>query len=306
MKRISLAVLELGYQPNRVAQSLKGGASGIVGMIIPQLSDMFFSKCAEAVESVTKERGTLLVLVASHDEDEAVLGSFQRLLLHQIDGLILARSDLKNNVLKETLRQSRVPIVGIDRPLTDVGCSSLLCANFEGAHMATEHLLQHGYSKIINVQVRPELYTMEERLRGYRSAMQAARKKQIAETIASREDAVEVLKRHLTGRDLPVGIFANNNLTARYLCEATHVLKVSIPDEIAILSFDDFDLADTLTPPMSVVQQPIEELGRAAATLLFEQIPSWKDRPKDHRVTPVELSPKLVIRESCGCHLNGV
>ncbi len=82
MKRILDVVLDLGYQPNRVAQSLKGASSGIVGMIVPSLSDMFFSKCAEAVESVTRERDALLVLVASHDEDTNVLSSFQRLLLH--------------------------------------------------------------------------------------------------------------------------------------------------------------------------------------------------------------------------------
>jgi len=301
MKRISVAILELGYRPNRVAQSLKGGSSGIVGMIVPSLSDMFFSKCAEAVESVTTEHGALLVLVASHDEDQAVLSSFQRLMLHHIDGLILAPSELKDAVLKESLRQSRVPIVSIDRPLTDIGYSSLLCANFEGARLATEHLLQHGYGKIVSVQVKPELYTMEERLRGYCSAMADRHKRPVAEVIESRQDAVEVLKRHVAQGDLPVGVFAGNNLTARYLYEATHVLRISIPHEVAILSFDDFDLADTLTPPISVVQQPIEELGRAAAKLLFQQIPDWNHRQQGERPAAIQLSPKLVIRGSCGC-----
>lgn len=305
MKRISVAVLELGYQPNRVAQSLKSGSSGIVGMIVPSLSDMFFSKCAEAVESVTTEHGALLVVVASHDEDQAVLSSFQRLMLHHIDGLILAPSELKNDFLKESLRQSRVPIVGIDRPLSDIGYSSLLCANFDGARVATEHLLQHGYRKIVSVQVKPELYTMGERLRGYCSAMAEKHKSPIVETIENRQDAVEVLRRHLVQKDLPVGVFAGNNLTARYLYEATHVLEVSIPHEVAILSFDDFDLADTLTPPISVVQQPIEKLGHAAAKLLFQQIPDWNHRQRGERPAPIQLAPKLVIRESCGCQWNG-
>ena len=306
MERISGAILELGYRPNRVAQSLKGGSSGIVGMIVPSLSDMFFAKCAEAVESVTTERGALLVLVASHDEDEAVLRSFQRLLLHHVDGLILARSELKNDALKEGLRHSRVPIVGIDRPLNDLGYSSFLCANFEGARMATEHLLEHGYRKVISVQVKPELYTMRERLRGYCSAVAGRRKEPFVETIGSREDAVEVLKRHLVPGDLPVGVFAGNNLSARYLYEATHMLRVSIPHEVAILSFDDFDLADTLTPPISVVQQPIEELGRAAAKLLFQQIPGWSHRQQSQRPAPIQLSPRLVLRGSCGCPGEGV
>ncbi len=302
MKRISDAIIQLGYQPNRVAQTLKGASSGIVGMIVPSLSDMFFSKYAEAVERVTKERGALLVLVASHDEDENVLSSFRQLRLHQIDGLILAPSELKHRVLLESLRRSQVPIVGIDRPLSKVGCTSVLCENFAGAYLATEHLLGHGYSKIISIQLKPELYTMKERLRGYRSAMTDQNRQPVEEIINNREDAIEVLRRYRKGANSPVGIFAGNNLSARYICEAVQVLKVSIPQDFAMISFDDFDLADTLTPPMSVVQQPLDQLGHLAAKLLFEQMPDWKDRDGSEKPKNVHLKPQLVIRGSCGCH----
>ncbi len=301
MKRISAAIQKLGYQPNRVARSMKGASSGIVGMIVPSVSDMFFSKCAEAVESVVKEHGALLVLVASHDDDDMVLSSFQQLLLHNFDGLILVRSALKNPVLVESLRTSRVPIVGIDRPLSQIGYPSVLCENFAGARMATEHLLGHGYEKIISIQVKPELYTMRERLRGYRSALAEKQHEPIEEVIENRADAVAVLKRHLVKNSLPVGLFTGNNLSARYICEATQALGVSIPREFAILSFDDFDLADTLTPPMSVVQQPLEELGRSAAKLLFQQMPNWASRPRGGRPHPIQLSTRLVLRGSCGC-----
>ena len=302
MERISNAILQLGYQPNRVARSLKGASSGIVGMIVPSLSDMFFSKCAEAVENVTKLHGALLVLVASHDQDETVLSSFQQLLLHHIDGLILVPSELKDRVLRENLRTSRVPIVGIDRPLNAVRCASLLCENFLGARMGTEHLLTHGYRKIIFTLVKPELFTMKERSRGYRETMASHGRKPIEEVIANRRDAMQVLKRHVGNLGLTVGLFAGNNLSARYLCEAMQVLQLSVPQQFAILSFDDFDLADTLSPPMSVVQQPVEELGRRAAKLLFEQMPGWKSRQQGKVPEPVQLVPKLVIRESCGCH----
>lgn len=301
MKRISTAIEELGYQPNRVARCLKGASSGIVGMIVPSVSDMFFSKCAEAVESVAKEHGALLVLVASHDNDETVLGGFQQLLMHHIDGLILAPSQLKHRKLVETLLASRVPVVGIDRPLSRVGYPSLLCENFEGARMATEHLLGHGYRKIISVQVKPDLYTMRERLRGYRAALMAGGMKPVEEVIQNRADAVTVLRRHRARNGMPVGIFAANNLSARYICEATQVLGVSIPREFAILSFDDFDLADALVPPMSVVQQPAEEMGRAAARLLFQQMPHWARRQSKVRQKSVQLPTRLVIRGSCGC-----
>lgn len=301
MERIQAAIRDLDYRPNRVAQSLKGASSRIVGMIVPSLSDMFFSKCAEAVESVAQEHGTLLALVASHDDDAVVLQRFQQIQLHNIDGLILAHSKPKSPALVEALRSSRVPIVGLDRPLNQIGFSSLLCENFEGACLATKHLLGHGYRKIVSVQVKPELYTMQERLRGYRSVLAGGQAEAAEEVIHNQADAIEALRRHTTKDHLPFAIFAGNNLAARYICEAAHILGLRIPREFAILSFDDFDLADTLTPPMSVVQQPVDELGRQAAKLLFAQMPGWAKRASHVRPTVTQLSSQLVIRESCGC-----
>lgn len=303
MDRITAAIRELKYQPNQVARSLKGASSGIIGMIVPSISDMFFSKCAEAVEGVVTEHGAVLVVVASHDDDNIVLGSLRQLLLHNIDGLIIAYNKTPERELIAALRAARLPVVGIDGPLTGVGCPSILCENFEGARLATEHLLAHGYSKVISVQVKPDLYTMRERLRGYNDAISRGQAESIQEAIADRDSAAAALLRHVSRKGSPVAVFAGNNLTARYLYEAVHSLELSIPDEVAVLSFDDFDLADTLTPPMSVVQQPVEEIGRMAATLVFQPMGPRGLQEFSTGIVPVMLSPRLVIRQSCGCNL---
>ncbi len=297
--RINAAMRQLNYRPNRVARSLKGAHSGIFGMIVPSISDMFFSRCAEAVEGIVREHGDLLVVVASHDDDELLLAGLRQLLLHKTDGLVLAHSKPHSPELIATLRDIRIPVVGIDGPLSDVGLPSVLCENHEGARMATEHLLSHGYKTILSVQVKPTLYTMKERLRGYRAALRGTGVPAIQEVIFDRESAMRLLRTHVNGRE-PVALFASNNLTARYICEAVHDLGLSIPDQVAILSFDDFDLADSLSPPMSVVQQPLDDIGRCAARLLFERrnghIPATDEPGK-----PLLLMPQLVLRESCGC-----
>ncbi len=302
MERILAVVRELGYKPNRLAQSLKGASSGMVGMIVPSIADMFFAQCAEAVETVARERGALLVVLGSHDRNELILAGIERLLEQHIDGLILASSQPHTRELLRTLRGLKVPVVGIDGPLTDAGLPSVLCRNFEGAREATEHLLGHGYARVVSVQVKPNLYTLRERLRGYRAAMAQAGAQAREEVIAARADAVEVLRRHVRPGAGPTAFFAGNNLSARLLCEAVHALRLSIPREVALLSFDDFDLADSLTPPMSVVQQPLEELGRAAANLLFQEMTRLEDdgdaRPEPE---PLLLTPRLVLRGSCGC-----
>ena len=301
MERVLAAIQKLDYRPNRVAQSLKGAFSGVFGMIVPSIADDFFSHCAEAVEAVVREHGALLVVASSRDNDSIALESVRQLLLHNIDGLILAGSKPPSQAMIQLLQGVRLPVVGIDGPLTGVQCPSVLCQNYEGARLAMKHLLGHGYRTIVSVQVKPDLYTMRERLRGYRQAMMEASLLPVEETIANCEDARAVLSRHVQHAGPIVGVFAGNNLSARYLCEAVHQLGLSIPDEVAVLSFDDFDLADTLTPPMSVVKQPLEEMGRTAARLLFEQARNSDANATSVRSVPVMLAPHLVIRESCGC-----
>ena len=301
MERVLSAVRELNYKPNRVAQSLKGASSGMVGMIVPSISDMFFSQCAEAVEQIVRENGALLVVLASHDENDTLLAGLRQLLQHQVEGLILASSQPHSRELVQALREVSVPVVGMDGPLTDAGLPSVLCANREGACAATEHLLSHGLRKVISIQVKPALYTMRERLLGYRSAMEAHGAKPVEEVITDRAGAVGVLRRHARG-GAPFGVFAGNNLSARYVWEAVHALGLSIPAQVAVLCFDDFDLADSLNPPMSVVQQPLVELGATAARLLFEQMRrAALGTTMDGSRNPVLLSPRLVLRASCGC-----
>lgn len=310
MERISAAIHELGYRPNRVARSLKGASSGMIGMIVPSISDTFFSRCAEVVEAVAHEHGSLLVVVPSHEQDDTIISGLRQLLLHNIDGLLLAHNMPHSRELAAELRGLRLPVVGIDGPLDDLGLPSVVCQNVRGASMATEHLLGHGYRKIIHVQVKPSLYTMCERLRGYIAAMEAARAKPATETISNREDAIAVLKRHTRASPgvqpglapKPVAIFAGNNLTARYLCEAIRILGLAVPEQVALLSFDDFDLADTLSPPTSVIQQPIEAMGRTAARILFERMAAAAHGPAAHPTPAIMLAPRLILRQSCGCH----
>ncbi len=301
MERISAAIDELSYRPNRVARSLKGASSGMIGMIVPSISDTFFSRCAEAVEAVAHEHGSLLVVIPSHENDETIISGLRQLLLHHVDGLLLAHSTPHSRELAAELRGLRLPVVGIDGPLTELGLPSVVCQNFRGATLATEHLLGHGYRKVIHVQVKPALYTMCERARGYVAAMKAARARPTTEIIANREDALAVLKRHVGAGAEPFGIFAGNNLTARYLCEAIRLLGLAVPQQVALLSFDDFDLADTLHPPTSVVEQPIDLMGRTAAKILFERLAAAVHGPEGRPTPAIMLGPRLVLRESCGC-----
>lgn len=299
MARIRAAIQKLNYRPNRAARSLKGAPSGLIGMIVPSISDVFFSQCAEAVESVARQHKALVVVIAC-DDDEVLIADLRELLVHSIDGLVLACARPHSKAFVAALRRVLVPVVGIDGPLEDAGKPSVVCANYDGARMATEHLIWHGYRRIISVQVNPTMYTMRERLRGYKAAMAAAGLEPVQEIITDRAGALRVLKKHVRPK-APVSIFTGNNLTARFISEAVHELRLSIPEQVSLLSFDDFYLADALTPAMSVVQQPIEEMGRTAARLLFQQLQGAAPGETGPGTETLMLQPRLVLRASCGC-----
>ncbi len=300
-KRIMAAAQELSYSPNRAAQSLKGRASGMIGMIVPTISDDFFANCARAVEGVARDHGALLVVLSAHDRSNLFVGGLQQLLLHNIDGIILGFSQYLSTELIAELSNIRVPVVGIDAPLTRAGLPSVLCENFQGALLATEHLIAHGYQTIVSLQVKPNLYTIRERHQGYRAAMQKAGREPVHDVITDRASALQFLEKHLSGAG-PLAVFASNNLAAQLLYGAARLMKLTIPRQLAIIAFDDFDLADTLTPPMSVVRQPVQEIGRAAAKLLFQQIPYENNQTRQGIALETSLAPQLILRQSCGCN----
>jgi LacI family transcriptional regulator len=299
--RVTQAISTLSYSPNRIARSLKGAASGMIGMIVPSISDLFFSRCAEAVETVARGKGSLLIVMASHDDPLIEFENLQQLLLHRIDGLILSSALMRNVKLHKELRELRVPVVGLDRPLQKANIPSVMSENLEGARAATEHLLSHGYRKVLCMHVKPELYTIRERLRGYTQAMKKVGLEPLLEIVQNSEDAEACLAKHIGSAKSTIAVFAANNLAARYCLEALRTLHLKIPSQVAVLCFDDFDLADTLSPPMSVVQQPVDDLGRNAAELLFLRMQHFARGIPETNSDPLRLPTRLIIRESCGC-----
>jgi LacI family transcriptional regulator len=301
-RRVKQAISNLGYIPNRIARSLKGASSGMIGMIVPSISDMFFSQCAEAVEIVARKHGSLLIVMASHDNPLIELENLQQLLIHRIDGLILSSAQSRNTKLYKQLKSVTIPVIGLDRPLQEANIPSVISENLEGAKAATVHLLSHRYEKVLCIHIKPELYPIQERLQGYTRAMNEAGLKPLLHKIENAKDAERCLKKHLGSGGSRIAVFAANNLAARFTWEAIRTLRLAIPRQVAMLCFDDFDLADSLTPPMSVVQQTVEDLGRTAAELLFEKL---QKKNAEHAPTvvsdPIRFSTRLIIRKSCGC-----
>jgi LacI family transcriptional regulator len=305
MQRVESAIRQLGYLPNHAARVLKGGRTKTVGLLVPSIADSFFASCAEAAGKIARCHDSLLIVAVTNNQSDAEMGNLDVLMRHRPDGLLIVPSDSGSGALATFVRKSTIPVVVFDRPLFGSGCSSVITDNFEAARNGTLHLIKHGYKRILCFGGEPELYSISERLRGYRRAIKEAGLTPLVDSILGDDArlASHALAAHLKHSQPPDAIFTLKNSSTITAFQALQQLRVSIPSRIALLGFDDFELAATLRPSISVIQQPIEEVGRKAAELLFEQIQDTLGVKRHRRANqePVVLASRFIARRSCGC-----
>jgi LacI family transcriptional regulator, galactose operon repressor len=305
LAKVRRVIEALGYRPNQAARVLKGDRTKTIGLMVPSLADPFFSSCAEAAQAVVRANDSLLIVTATQNDPHTEIENLNVLISHRVDGLLLAPANSRSQALCDLLNRLTIPVVTIDRPIFNSTVSSVLTDNFKGARTATQHLIEHGCQRIVCLTGETTLFTIHERVRGYRAAVGAAGLPCTVNTsikdYRSAEYAIESL---LAGPNCPDAFFTLKNSTTIYAFEVLQKLNVAMPKPIALLGFDDFELATTLRPSVSVVQQPVEEIGRAAAELLFEKFP-WSSNgavaTRSTRPRRVLLETQLIRRSSCGC-----
>ena len=303
LTRVQAVIEKLGYQPNQSARILKGHQAKAIGLIVPSIADAFFSSCAEAAQEIARSHDSLLIVTVSNNDPAMELENLN-LLTRRTDGLLLAPADSHNEKLARLLNQIPIPSVSFDRPVENSIAPSVVSDNFQGAREATKHLISHGYKRILCLGGEPSLYTLQERVRGYREAMREARLPVLIDlSITDHLSAVSVLRKLLSSAQPPDAVFTLKNFMTIYTYEALSKLRVSIPDKLALFGFDDFELAKMLHPAVSVVEQPIESMGRTAAELLFSRMASgaWQKSSPRQKSEQIKLQNRLVLRGSCGC-----
>jgi LacI family transcriptional regulator len=298
---------QLGYTPNQAARILKGERTRTIGLVIPSIADSFFASCAEAAQLIARAQDSLLVVATTGNDPLIEMENINVLMRHRADGLLIVPANSQSDHLAAFLARTPIPVVCIDRPVAKSSASSVGIDNFKGARLATEHLIEHGYRRILCLGGETTLYTIRERLRGYRHAMNAAGLPAIEDmSIRDYKSVEHSIESHMSGSEPPEAIFTIKNSVTIYAFETLQKLHIAIPRSVAMLGFDDFELASTLRPSISVIQQPVEDIGRTAAELLFEQMHAagrGKHTGAARKPSQVKLEPLLVRRESCGCNL---
>ena len=299
--RVRAAMERLGYRPNELARGLKAQRSAAIGMIVPNLSDPFTANAVHAVQEVARANGYVVILASSGGDVEVERSEIVSLVGRQIDGLIVAPADSRTDSFSDVIPNG-VHVVTFDQQLRNADLDSVTVTNRRSAREATAHLIGHGLRRIVAIGARPHLYTCRERVAGYRAGMKTG-------SIEPRVCLVEHesmltaawLEEQVFGRQKADAIFTLNWVCTILSLRGLRELGKTAGRDVPMLSFDDFDLADMLTPGLSVVRQPAELLGREAAALLFERLKGGSGEPR------AVVSPTtLILRESCGCAPQGL
>jgi len=299
--KILKAIAKTGYSPNDAARMLKGRAALTIGLVVPDLSD-FFASCFHAVQDVAIRNDYQTMVVATGKSpavEDAQLDAIQK---HRVAGLLIVTSGSDGKHLK-MLHQSGIPIVALDRPVAGVRTDAVLVENREGAERGVRHLIEHGHKKIACVGFDSGSYTVRERIEGYKLAMRTAGLAPIFCTDVKDLEAMQnLVQSWSTDLAKPTAVFTVKRISSIHLIQALHLHKVRVPEDIAIVGFDDFELAEVLGSPLTVIRQSPTDIARAAAEILFKKIAGPQAGQLDESQPAKMLFPAdLIIRGSCGC-----
>ncbi|MFC5864815.1 LacI family DNA-binding transcriptional regulator [Acidicapsa dinghuensis] len=299
--KVMSAIARVGYRPNDAARMLKGMRARMIGFIVPDLSD-FFSSCFHAAQKVAMQHDYQTMVVATGRSAAVENRQLDSLGNHRISGLLIVTSGGDGQRLKH-LQESGIPVVALDRPVAGLDADAVLVENREGAEQGVRHLIEHGHKSIACVGFDGDVFTVRERIEGYKQAMRAAGlEPQVFADIQSLERMEELVGRWSNTKKKPSAIFAAQRISSIRLIQALHRVGLRVPQDIAVVGFDDFELADVLGTPLTVVSQSPTSLAQSAAELLFKQIEqAQQESGTEHHPAKIIFPTRLILRASCGC-----
>ena len=296
--RVLEAVAELDYHPNHLPRNLRSRSSRIVGLVISDITNPFFTAIARGAEDAAKRRGYNLVLANTDEDAESEAASLQTMAAERAAGVIVASTGQTNEGVRR-LTSTGIPVVALDRRIEGVQVDTVTVDNETAAYEAVRHLIDLGHERIAMVGGPEKVSAIRERQEGYRRALREHRLEKAASLLRHGDLRESGGYRTTLGLldepEPPTAIFAANNLTALGVLRALRERGRRLPDDVSLVGFDDLPTAELLDPPLTVVSQPTYQLGARAAELLLRRV----EHP-DAPVQQVVLTARLVVRGSTG------
>ena len=269
------AIEALDYSPNHIARGFRNSKTFTVGVLIPTLNSMYTTTIITTVESILEKKGYGILVCNCNGQRDNELGKIEFLVNKKIDGLIIMPSTLEASDLIK-IKKQKIPLVLLDKPIPDYNADVVLINNADAALRATNYLLDNGHEKIAIICGGRGVYTSDERKRGY---CQAFKEKGLLPDPAfikhgdfTLKNAYNTVIELMSQTPRPTAIFTTNYDTSVGAIIALNKLGVKIPDDISFIGFDDIYLSEIIKPSLTMVSQPMEEIGANAAELLLRRM----------------------------------
>lgn len=299
--RVLDAIQELGYQPNRAARRLRASTSDVLGLIISDIENPFFTSVVRGVEDAAYAHQMSIVLCNTDEDPEKQKMYLRVMQAERVAGLIISPTNIEEDFAE--LERVGIPIILLDRHTDPYEADAVTIDNVAGAYLAVKHLIDLGYKRIGMIGGSLHLTTGLERYEGYRKALESAGLK-IDERLIKvgnfrADSAYRLAQEFINSPHPPRAMFVANNLMTLGTLQAMREKRVRIPEDIALVGFDDMPWASELCPPLTAVSQPTYELGQETVHLLLRRLAN-----PDAPIRRVTLQPRLVVRMSSGAHLH--
>lgn len=304
-KKVEKVLKELHYHPEWTARSLRKGRTKIIGLIIPNIANIFFGRAALGVQNILRDKNIDLILFNTNNEPELEKKSLEVALSKRVEGIILATINDSEALVTQIIERYNIPIVLIDNKFLNFKIDSVLLDNINGAKLLVEHLIKkHGHRKIACITGPIKESSSLERVEGYKKALSENKipinKNLIKFTDWKKEMAYKVTEEILlmNSEDRPTALFTTNTNMAIGVIKCLDDHNLTIPEDFALVTFDDYDFTSILKPPLTTLKRVDSKLGDIAVNLLLKKI---KDDVANYG-KEIRVKMELEIRKSCGCN----
>jgi LacI family transcriptional regulator len=299
-QRVLKMAAKLNYKPNPYAGSLKGGRSKTIGVVIPDVSNSYFSRALSGIESATQEKGYHILIYLTHNSfsfEQSVLKDFQS---GRVDGVIMSvASEITHSDHIRELQSKGIPVVFFDRVCEDIDTAKITTDDFESGYKATQHLIECGCKQIALLAISKSLSISTQRIEGYKKALSdnniSFKKDNVILCSNDFDTNNTILKKLMGSKKHPDGILATVEELITSVYMVCNKLKLVIPDDVKVVSFTNLQTVLILNPSLTTITQPAFEMGRSATAILIKALEFPGLNLKDESVL---LPSSLIIRNS--------
>ncbi len=294
---------ELGYQPNKIASSLRSGKSHTIGVIIPSAQMNFFGSVVHGIELLASSKGYSILLYQTEESTILEKKAIDAFLSARVDGILASVSKESVDFSHyQELQKRHMPLVFFDRTIEGFKMPSVVIDDYNGAFLATRHLIENGYTRIAHVSGPGHIKGFHDRLKGYTDALKAHKikvnKKLIFPGDISIESGKSAVDYFFALDEVPDAVFAVEDYTALGVIKGLKERKIKIPEEFGVIGFANENFGEHITPSLSSVDQQTIQMGKEALGLLINIIDIKEGRGETLFQEEIVLKPLLHFRES--------